>query len=783
MSGRIRVGRLGPRPLLNAPYLLFGAILVADISTSVPAVVGLGFGLLQPTCLAVNVLAARSAPSRWAARPWWALTVGFVLLCLTSVSFYVSGVTTIGSVHASRPGWLFVGIALRIAFALALLAALLWLTSRKMERPAARKLALDAATVVGGGLMAVWYFVVGPVVTRVHGSDELATLIFAIVPVGDLALILGVCAVLLRGATPAGLRPLMLLLAGALTFLVADVAFTVLTLHPDWGLTQRIPTLLQTVPSMFLAAAAIEQRRLNLATGPTGLAARPLRPVTWLPYVALVGGFGLLAVAAGRAGLYPWVGLVVGGILMTTSVAARQFLTLRENRTLATTDPLTGLANRIRLGELLQQAAERSNRSGLRTAVLIIDLDDFKPVNDTYGHETGDGLLIAFASILRNNLRGADAAARLGGDEFAVVLQDVTQPDDAVTVATRILADLTTPAQVHGHLLKITASIGIAVTGADSATEELLHHADLAMYEAKHRRTGWRLYPAQGPEAGPGRPALHEELLSALADPQAQLRVYYQPIVALLSGAVVGVEALVRWQHPTRGLLAPDAFVPLAEQTGLVEELDAWVLRASCRQVRQWQRARPPGQGLRLSANVSAVRLRRPGLAAEVLHTLEEAGFDPHDLVLEITETALPDLSAGSGVFAELSLLRERGVRIALDDFGTGYASLQTLLHVPVDVLKLDRCFVEQVLQHRPSQAVAKVLIRFGELLELDAVAEGIETAGQAEYLRDLGYGAAQGYHFARPLPAQELWLHLEPAATDDRTRPQPPSDLRKSLS
>jgi diguanylate cyclase (GGDEF)-like protein len=432
-------------------------------------------------------------------------------------------------------------------------------------------------------------------------------------------------------------------------------------------------------------------------------------------------------------------------------------------------DPLTGLANRAAFLNGLQESF-RDGAAGARTpAVLFIDLDGFKQVNDTLGHHCGDELIIAVAAMLRRSVLGSDIVGRLGGDEFGVVLAGVSSPEDAVTVAKRILAEMDSPVLIDGQELKARASIGVAVAASgDTGADELLHHADVSMYGAKRRHThSYQLYVdgMQDPDAD--TVALDEQLRHAVGN--GELRLHYQPIVTLDGGDLIGFEALMRWQHPTRGLLSPAEFIPLAEQTGTISELGAWALEHASRQVLRWQQRVPHGRRLELSVNLSPHQLDRPDLVAEVLETLRRTGYDPADLVLEVTETALVKDEAAIPV---LTALRAEGIRIALDDFGTGYSSLRYLTQLPVDILKIDRCFVAELNGTGTASAIAETMVRLAQVLHLETVAEGIEDAAQATELTLLGCQSGQGYHFARPMEpeavdaliaeAAERWPSLE---------------------
>jgi diguanylate cyclase (GGDEF)-like protein/PAS domain S-box-containing protein len=418
-------------------------------------------------------------------------------------------------------------------------------------------------------------------------------------------------------------------------------------------------------------------------------------------------------------------------------------------------DPLTGLANRAAFLDGLGRSLAEGTQSGRTPAVLFLDLDGFKQVNDTLGHRCGDELIIAVAAMLRRGVLGSDLVGRLGGDEFGIVLSGVTSSDDAVTVARRVLAEMDHPVPIGAQELYARASIGVAVARpGDGDADALLHHADIAMYGAKRRRThSYQLYVDGMRDPAVDAVALDEELRQAAGN--GELRLHYQPIVTLDGGDLVGFEALMRWQHPARGLLPPSEFIPLAEETGTIAELGAWALEHACRQVIRWQERVPAGRRLELSVNLSPCQLDRPDLVAEVLAILRRTGFHPADLVLEVTETALVKDEAAIPV---LTALRAEGIRIALDDFGTGYSSLRYLTRLPVDILKIDRCFVAALDGTGSASAVAEAMVRLAQVLHLETVAEGIEDAAQLTELTLLGCQSGQGYHFARP---------LEPGAVD----------------
>jgi len=418
-------------------------------------------------------------------------------------------------------------------------------------------------------------------------------------------------------------------------------------------------------------------------------------------------------------------------------------------------DPLTSLANRALFADRVEHALARSGRSRDSLAVLFLDLDDFKTVNDGMGHPAGDALLVAVAEAVRACLRPMDTAARLGGDEFAVLIEDLATPDDAIDVAGRIQAAIGRPFQVGGREIYTSASIGIArpASRRDHASQ-LLRNADSAMYAAKRKGKGrCEIYAPTMHAAAVRRLELNAEMRRGLA--LEEFAVHYQPIVTLRDGSVSGFEALARWHHPRRGLILPPAFIPTAEETGQIVELGRLVLGEACRQARAWQEAQGPGPRRAMSINVSARQFRDPLLGRTVVDALEAAGLDPSCLVLEITESVLMEDTLAA--FQRLRELKDLGVRLAIDDFGTGYSSLSYLRRLPVDILKIDKSFIDGVAERGDALALARTIIRIGKTLRLSTVAEGVERAAQVAALLRIGCDQAQGFHFARPMPAAEI--------------------------
>jgi diguanylate cyclase (GGDEF)-like protein len=415
-------------------------------------------------------------------------------------------------------------------------------------------------------------------------------------------------------------------------------------------------------------------------------------------------------------------------------------------------DPLTGLPNRVLFMRQLDQAIARANRRGSQTAVLYLDLDGFKAVNDTLGHQTGDELLREVAGRLRRTIREEDTACRLGGDEFGILLEEGR--GGATIAAERVTRALTGTYRVMGHTVPLGVSVGVAVRENGEELDELMRRADAAMYTAKATgEGGWRLF---GPDVDLVQRSVQSrrvELERALEREEFVLQ--YQPIVDLRTGSVPAVEALVRWEHPDRGLLPPSEFLREAEETGLIVAIDYWVMGEACRRVRGWQDAyRSDEQRFSVHVNVSARSLQDPRMADEIARILHDTGLAPADLVVEITETMLVlDANAAAKQLGRLHLM---GVGLALDDFGTGFSSLSHLLRFPIDTIKIDRSFVSALGdQRRPDLVLA--LVNLARSLGLRTVAEGIEDEIQLEYIRSIGCQQGQGYHLAIPLEPNEV--------------------------
>jgi diguanylate cyclase (GGDEF)-like protein/PAS domain S-box-containing protein len=419
-------------------------------------------------------------------------------------------------------------------------------------------------------------------------------------------------------------------------------------------------------------------------------------------------------------------------------------------------DPLTALPNRALFMDRLKHALDRSERQEAKPAVLFVDLDNFKNVNDSLGHEAGDRALVAVAERLRGCVRPGDTVARLGGDEFTVLLEEAGEAE-ARRVAERILEKLGAPIVIDERRFCLTPSIGMAFSGSGTRPADLLRDADAAMYEAKRAgKARYDMFPASVGARVAERSNPENDLRRAIE--REEFIVHYQPKVLLSSLGVFALEALVRWEHPQRGLIPPDEFIPLAEETGLIVPIGDWVLRQACGQMKAWQDQHPSRPPLVVNVNLSPRQFRQPDLGESIARVLLEAGLDPGCLVLEVTESALMEDSHAAG--ATLQRLSSLGVSIAIDDFGTAYSSLARLKHLPIDTLKVDRSFVAGLGEDEEDEVLVSGILSMASGLGLSVVAEGVETSKQLARLRALGCSMAQGYYFSKPLPRDEAaWL------------------------
>jgi diguanylate cyclase (GGDEF)-like protein/PAS domain S-box-containing protein len=452
-------------------------------------------------------------------------------------------------------------------------------------------------------------------------------------------------------------------------------------------------------------------------------------------------------------------------------------------------DSLTNLPNRVLFMDRLEHALALADRAPRLSAVLFVDLDDFKVINDSLGHEAGDDLLVQVAERLRTNLRSEDTVARFGGDEFGILLEDVAAPSHVTDAAERLIETLREPFILEGRVLRITCSIGIVLTASsqDPASERL-RKADPVMYRAKEkgkahfarellRKADLTMYGAK--EQGKARyemfdPSMNVRALNRLGVESVLRRglegeeflVHYQPMISLETGKVRSLEALARWDHPERGLVPPSEFIPLAEDTGLIIDIGRWVLKEACSQVRWWQDRYPSYPPLRVDVNLSARQFHEPHLARDIAEILADTGLDPRYLELEITENVM--MEDAEATLAILGALRSLGVRLAIDDFGTGFSSLAYLKRFPVDTLKIDGLFVAGLGESTEDEVLMAAIIGLAHGLGLTTIPERVETAEQLQRLHEMGCDMVQGFHFSRPLPPQAVGALLRRNLLDE---------------
>jgi diguanylate cyclase (GGDEF)-like protein len=442
----------------------------------------------------------------------------------------------------------------------------------------------------------------------------------------------------------------------------------------------------------------------------------------------------------------------------------------RKLRHLATHDPVTALPNRALLDERLAETIRHAERTGERFALAVLDLDRFKAVNESLGHRAGDALLIDVAGRLLRAVRRFDTVARLGGDRFAVIIDKIRTSADAMRMAHRIMLALQPPSRIQDVDVHPSASIGIACFPGDGANvEALLAHAEAAKHAARQRgrRTIRCFEPNMGAAPGEDWIRLESDLHQALKLKQFEL--HYQPKVDALSGRIRGAEALIRWRHPRRGLVAPNAFIPLAEECGLIVPIGAWVIRQACRQLSEWRRAGLPST--RVAVNVSAAQLRQPSLLLETVRdAIAEAGIGASNLEVELTESAV--MSNPEESVATLQQLSRMGVAISFDDFGTGYSCMSYLRRLPLDKLKIDRSFISDVVSSPDAEAVVRGIISLAHSLRIKVIAEGVETLEQIELLKVLGCDQYQGFHFSPPVSAAAYEQLISAAGAALATRP-----------
>ena len=600
---------------------------------------------------------------------------------------------------------------------------------------------VDAAVVGTGVGLVFWVFVIVPIAGDASLSGPARAFSVAY-PVADVVLL----AMLARLWTTPGARAgsfRLLLVAGAL-LLGADVGFSVVTTvssydggaldagwllsYVAWGAAALHPSMRTLAEQRPSDTARVSRGRLALLTASSLLAPG----VLFVQGIVDPGSIDWFAIGLAAVVLFVLVLMRMSGFVRRVQQQADQL------NTLAMHDELTGLPNRRRFEERLGAALAG------RPEVALVDLDDFKAVNDRFGHSVGDQVLLEVAQRLAAVLRRCDTVARLGGDEFAILLPD-TSTADADEIAARVAVALQQPVHAGGHQLLMAASVGV-VDAAGCGPVEVMRRADVAMYAAKETGARQLRYDPVMDERASEEARIGAQLRIGLDD--GQFRLVYQPIVALPAGRIVAVEALARWEHPDGGVVTPENFIPVAERNGLIVELGSWILHTACAQAAAWRAEFGADAPEKVSVNVSARQLAEPGFADVVAGALAATGLPASGLAIEVTETAVFN---GGPALDALNEVHRLGVRIALDDFGTGHSSLRLLQTVPVDILKVDKSFVDSIALADRHAVIARALIDVSNGLNLVAVAEGVETAEQAAELYRLGYRYVQGYYFGRP--------------------------------
>jgi len=468
------------------------------------------------------------------------------------------------------------------------------------------------------------------------------------------------------------------------------------------------------------------------------------------------------AIEDSAAPIHDRVGRVTGAVIVFHDVSAARAMSVKMTHS-AQHDVVTNLPNRLLLNDRITQSIALALRQNKSLAVIFLDLDRFKYINDSLGHKTGDKLLRSVSKRLLASVRGSDTVSRQGGDEFVILLSEISHPEDAAKSAKKILLSLSAPHSIAGQDLHIDGSIGISVYPEDGKdAETLIKNADTAMYHAKGTgRNNFQFFKGDMNLRAVERQSLEGSLRHALE--REQFLLHYQPKVNLDTGEITGVEALIRWQHPDRGLISPGRFIPIAEDCGLIVQIGSWVLREACRQTREWQDAR--SLRLPIAVNVSALEFRDPGFVDSVRTVLQETGLEARYLELELTEGVL--LEDGQSTAAVLQELKKMGVHLAVDDFGTGYSSLSYLQQFPIDVLKIDQSFVQHITGNPDDSPIVSAIIDMGKNLKQRVIAEGVETQGQLAFLQAQRCAEGQGYLFSRPLAAAQFAYLLETGLTE----------------
>jgi diguanylate cyclase (GGDEF)-like protein len=734
-------------------------------SVGTRAVVGDVFLLLPgfPTVVLFWLASRRCAESRTAsAWRWLALSVVFLAAAFGLTLGYQA---TAGAVPFPS------GVDVcYLLFNALFLVGLLRFPKRLETRAGKLRLGVDLAMVVLAGASVIWFLVLGPTVTA-GGGELVDRAVAGAYPIGDLLQIFGLTYAVTRLASRSTQRALGFLAASALAAIVGDLTNGWMILHADYSLRLVVDLAFMAAWGL-LVLAGPAQRSVAADVPITGrVTSAPeagwVARAGWLPYVAPAVVFGLAMYAQFGGSLFDRVSLAVAGTLIAFLVLARQFFASQDLLSAqgklsyqAFHDALTGLPNRPLFLDRLERALVQSEGGGRGVTVMMLDLDKFKLVNDSLGHAAGDELLQALAEVLPRAIRPSDTVARFGGDEFAFVIDGIQSELGIVTIAERILAAVAEPFLLHGRRQQVRGTLGIVRVQGGESPGGLLSSADLAMYRAKKENRGGYEFFDVGMRARVQRNLTIERALAEALEAQ-QLALYYQPIVALNDGRLLGLEALLRWQHPRWGSVHPSEFIPIAEETGLIISLSQYVIAEAARQGAAWNNRHPGALPWGIAINLTPRDLSDKHFLSQFEQAVGEQGAKPSDLTIEVTERTFLDLDHGA-LSENLIGLHQSGVRLSLDDFGTGYSALRSLQRFPFSIVKIDRSFTRGITGTSSKAPITDAISKLAHTLGMQAIAEGVETQVQADYLRNLGCDAAQGFHFARPQPASDITARLQ---------------------
>jgi diguanylate cyclase (GGDEF)-like protein len=793
-------------------YPSISGILFASLLASQVAMIALGKSewarvvFLDESMVVVNLLASLALfYAAWLAkRQSHRLFIAWSILGLAQLAFTLGDLAwMILEIFLQQEPFPSLADGFYVAYYPLFLIGILLLPAYRLNRIEWAKTTLDLGIVLLAATLSFWNFFLGPLVATASGEPLLTQVLSLAYPAGDLLLLWAVLVLIYR--KPQGLDPLpLLLLAGSAGIqVVVDYTYayqSLLETNTSGGLLDAGWTVSYILAGLAGVFQASSLQGAHDSAVPSRL--RRLIPdqlPAWLSYISyawLAAAYLLLIYSFSHElpMIFPLIAVGVGAII--SLVMIRQVITLTENERLskklhhalnqlqqqqvvlektnrdleleieerkkaedqlvhdALHDALTGLPNRVLLSDRLSHALEYARRRpGYQFSVLFLDFDNFKVVNDSLGHNSGDRLLIAIGERLRTMIRASDTVARLGGDEFILLLEDV-DCEKVLETAKRLQEELSSPFRLDFHDVYLTASIGITHNQpAYENAEEMLRDADIAMYKAKTMGKARieQFHPSMR-ERAMTRLEMENDLRQALE--RGEFHLLYQPIVSLTSNQISGMEALIRWRHPQRGIVLPAEFIPVAEETGLLIPIGRWVLQEACRQMREWQQKFPRKPPMTVSVNISPSQLYQPDFVAQVEQVLRETGLDGSCLRLEITESVyLNSYEMAAGLFTRLS---ELGVQFQIDDFGTGYSSLSYLEFFPIQTIKIDRAFTNRIAANYP-QDIVRTIIGLAHELGMDAIAEGVETEEQLKGLQRYGCNYVQGYLFSRPLDRETV--------------------------